>query len=1323
MKTKAPRRQQYYFTFITLLLLGLLFSYYFFVYIPMKEDRLRERGFRVLNRISENIIKRNRENNSSAKNIARKWLEDNHLAQQKRKADTLGFKLRSQTFNDEVEFIASPQFIKDSKEKRLSIDFDKVNQKIIYHDTLQLALDSLYQISYQVDVPKALHKILREDLFSDFILFNRFASGKAEIVYSNLILNDNQPDRDSLTKRILALPSNQVRSIEIAGVAYRVFTHSFPFIDNTGIIYGLIPTEKFNLLKSGGSSATILLISIGFVFLFLLTPLLKVILLSSLERISNADIVWVIVSLTLGGAILTLFILNAADYYVFDRRERENHLGNLSNQISENFTKELTDILTQLKQYEQNVQTTVNRETLNDYSLVNLLDETARYEQNGRPVSLNLYPKVYPYFKYINWADKNGQQQIKWTVEKNNGYAVSVRGRNYFQKIIQKEPWRIKWTAKDSADFSLEAIASYNTGEIDAVIAKPIQSPIFIPRNIKDKTKTPPQPTKIEVVALSSNLYSLMNPIMPFGFGFAVVDKTGKVWFHSDKDRSLRENLLEETDRDNQLFAALYAESIAHLDLDYRGKICSAYIRPLVNKKYGKVPLFLVTYLERSSYDGSSAIITTLCLVAYLIAYSLIILFLTVVWLADQTPSKLKIKTFTFDWLKPRHDKAQAYLANFVLNSVLGLTITTVLLALLITQAPYAYSMGLSITLPVLQLLFTYMYRGRTRFNVFVGIWFLRILLLLAGLFLIFLMIFWQVWYSWGLLLGLIIVFLLPAEWAVSRKQQKEAYITYYVSFLLSLILTTSLIPIYFIYQVNYQQETGLLAKQQKFELHQDLKQRAHYFQTTDYRDIKIAAKSNLLQAHNQLGIYLYDTSNSPRLALYDLPKNAAYYQFIAAVRPLFDETTRQNNDLLIIESLVPVYILNRFASLKFFIPIGLMLVLLPILFFLLRYIAIKIFSLDMFAGFDAPDELNEFNEHLGEVLQANQPIRLVLIGVPIVGKSEKIRQLIPTQPIFIPMAALDYEADKETLVQQIKQYEAQTATAHPYFILDHFDYQVEDPSVNLKKLFLLEYLLNEPAFDKVIITTTQHPEQMIENFKAMSPPDKSAESELIAQRWELVLCGFTKMYVRLKNLNHIHNPLTVKDLVNNECNFNGYLQDLKNRILPKTIVEAEQKLDAKGEIRENILLKIQSLAQNYYQSLWNSCSIEEKFILYDLAEDSLVNARNREIIRRLYSKGLIEYDGDLGTVRIFNESFQNFILSIVKPEDALQIEETIKVVGFWETVRLPFFLILSSIALFVFVNQQDVFNRLVALATAFSTGLPTLMRLVPNISFMKKSE
>jgi hypothetical protein len=355
--------------------------------------------------------------------------------------------------------------------------------------------------------------------------------------------------------------------------------------------------------------------------------------------------------------------------------------------------------------------------------------------------------------------------------------------------------------------------------------------------------------------------------------------------------------------------------------------------------------------------------------------------------------------------------------------------------------------------------------------------------------------------------------------------------------------------------------------------------------------------------------------------------------------------------------------------------------------------------------------------------LQDKQPIRLILIGVPIVGKSEKIRQLIPNQHVFIPMAALDYDVDKEKLLEQIKHYKSLANMEHPYFILDHFDYKVEDTNINLKKLFLLEYLLNEPAFDKVIITSTQHPEQMIENFRAISPTDKALESDLIAQRWELVLCGFTKMYVRLKNLDYIHNPLTVKDLINNECNFKGYLLDLKDRILPKAFSRVNQKLDENGEIRENLLLKIQSLAQNYYQSLWNSCSSEEKYILYDLAEDNLVNARNREIIRRLYSKGLIEYDKELGTVRIFNESFQNFILSIVKPEDALQIEERIKDVGFWETVRLPLFLILSSIALFVFVNQQDVFNRLVALATAFSTGLPTLLRLIPTISFMKKSE
>ena len=50
---------------------------------------------------------------------------------------------------------------------------------------------------------------------------------------------------------------------------------------------------------------------------------------------------------------------------------------------------------------------------------------------------------------------------------------------------------------------------------------------------------------------------SLMNTVMPEGFGFAVVDKRGEVQFHSDSQKNLWENLFEECGYNKHLIAAV----------------------------------------------------------------------------------------------------------------------------------------------------------------------------------------------------------------------------------------------------------------------------------------------------------------------------------------------------------------------------------------------------------------------------------------------------------------------------------------------------------------------------------------------------------------------------------------------------------------------------------------------------------------------------------------------------------------------------------------------------------------------------------------------
>ena len=78
---------------------------------------------------------------------------------------------------------------------------------------------------------------------------------------------------------------------------------------------------------------------------------------------------------------------------------------------------------------------------------------------------------------------------------------------------------------------------------------------------------------------LVPKLLTFVNPVLPHGFGFAVLNnKTEKVpyyqvLFHSDSKRNLRENFLQETRANENLNSLLFSSQKGFVDSTYWGCI------------------------------------------------------------------------------------------------------------------------------------------------------------------------------------------------------------------------------------------------------------------------------------------------------------------------------------------------------------------------------------------------------------------------------------------------------------------------------------------------------------------------------------------------------------------------------------------------------------------------------------------------------------------------------------------------------------------------------------------------------------------------------
>ncbi|HJS54956.1 MAG TPA: hypothetical protein VJ765_10440, partial [Chitinophagaceae bacterium] len=125
----------------------------------------------------------------------------------------------------------------------------------------------------------------------------------------------------------------------------------------------------------------------------------------------------------------------------------------------------------------------------------------------------------------------------------------------------------------------------------------------------------------------------------------------------------------------------------------------------------------------------------------------------------------------------------------------------------------------------------------------------------------------------------------------------------------------------------------------------------------------------------------------------------------------------------------------------------------------------------------------------------------------------------------------------------------------------------------------------------------------------------------------------------------------------------------------------------------------------------WKLCSKEEKYFLYDMSRDGFVNYKRAHLVQQLLYKGLlINYNKE--ELKIMSVSFRNYILDKGKSEEVVKLKEEFHVHGTWSKLRTPVLIAITAIGTFLFITQQDMFQRVAALVPTISAilGLGTLI-------------
>jgi hypothetical protein len=355
----------------------------------------------------------------------------------------------------------------------------------------------------------------------------------------------------------------RIRHVPISGSEYEVFLRPIRVqcrneegraIGETKdlSVLGLVRSDRFlNEARAlPGPQLTLLLaLVIGAILGW---PLLKLRSIAEWEPLSRFDLAWLASAMFLLPSLLTLAVCGGWCFYKL-RARTDVDLKEFADGIQQNIGGEIEQYRKLLETFDAAATPYLPNLDAGDAKLLSSL------------VAAGLEKK--PFFN-LYWIQDDGRQIYKVNFGAPTTL-LNLKERDYFRSLATD-------VRPGGRSVVLESIHSWTSGQPEVVVAM----------------RRPKGPPEIPVVAIAAPLLSLIDPVLPPGFGFAVLQQRedfvgperlelGEVVLHSDKSRNLRENFLQESNQPLWLRSALVARAQDTGTLVYEGRYRRAHTRPL----------------------------------------------------------------------------------------------------------------------------------------------------------------------------------------------------------------------------------------------------------------------------------------------------------------------------------------------------------------------------------------------------------------------------------------------------------------------------------------------------------------------------------------------------------------------------------------------------------------------------------------------------------------------------------------------------------------------------------------------------------------------
>ena len=1295
----------------TIIALFLLYFLYVQVYTKNREEKLIQTRFRVLDQMGDNLktkINSYRQNATSYWRQAKESVEKNDLLINNLEEKEWVTKTIQKTFdeyktvlNQELEYSPDPKRTLSKKLSDSTVQIKIVNNSMFIH---------CGPLPFYLSNENLMKNIERPDVFTKSLVLviddtkNVFCSLGDDVTIS--FVDQPKGGRQGLglslisrkTSDTLLIPvkgemksalirSSNCYDIVLADGAYKLFIKSVKVNDLSWFIGGMVRSSDFQREKQSIAPWFIILLSLALLLIILSLPFVKLRVLSQTEMLQRSTMFQVAVSLLLGVSFL-VFCLFFQAHYLSRINDTDSDLGQLSDSLSSKLNEELRQIynvvsMTDSMMFEKSKQD----------SLVNVANVLLDPEWKTDP---------YPYFDYIFRLDPTGWQVAQISPFANAGSLQDLSFRDYFKKY---DEWA--WSFEDTGNatpkvpenlkFRMESIVSVTGGDYKVAFATGSKSP-----NSR--------------IVLTGRFYSLIDPIIPKDYGFCIIDNTGKCWFHSNKSKNMAENFLEECDNDKSLRAAMYADISTPLTVDYYNNPHRIFIRRMES-----LPLYLVTFHDlRFEYSyQAQTFLTTSLLIAGLFIYlflqlMLLLLFKKLNWLWEKilpdrllfTGIKNESLLVEFSMLGRSKNNDYKYIIIIMLLSIMPLY------ALIFQMSPHPAILAIFITATALQtILFKYLHLNKcnsnalkiyTAFNTFV---------FYAGQLALFILIFsyhYKTAERLYILLFLLCsallfnIVLLPRAKKFSAKfleklnrdilkpfKKIDEKIrnfsikpdTTYSIMILALILVFGVIPGLKFFNIATNLENEVQIRNNQLELIRAQEIRNTEFQKYYLRIKNPPGKDKVDKAHsNRLKSGIFTSFYASTLFLetptlksgssndlehlnpiinmfrpvYRDPLSVySKYLYIDTTRARAFNWRRSNDTIELVSSRHPVAIdeesnpsykavISIIPKTRILMPFQKnvkMRVLKTIAFFILfAVILYLIFRLIIVT-----------TRRLFEVslIEVKEPPDLELNIKEKLDAGFSVLLVNPSG--FIGFDNL--KAKISALIPEKKKLKNEKG--RKFQLIDKLFYNYQDP-VTLDKQ-IEDALKHLYAFSTVIVVSDIHPHHVLNYYKVHM---ESKPAELKAEnKTDGATDNYRKTYEKLK-------------------------------MLLKNFQHIEVSLESPG------LNVPESTHEHYYHSILDNCTPEEIYVLVDLANDSLINYKNKFIIQRLVKRGLIRPDGD--DLGLMQEGFGKYLISHYSRIDRQKLKKEMGAEpSHWAGFRLAIVLVIIALFVFIFISNQDFLNNI----------------------------